>query len=466
MNKKVLKAGLGYTVGNFLIKGLSFLTLPIFARILSVEDYGVYSVYLSYESILYIFVGLALHSCIKSAKYKYGVKFDDFVSSIIWGICINFLGMFLLANLIFPCYQKLIPFPLSVVNLLLVHSFGSAVITFYNTYVGLEYKYQNYLLISCFNAFANLFLSLLLLKTIFTDARYMGRIIGTVVPIILITIYVLCFFFKQSKPKIEKAYYWFALKYSLPIIPHGLSQVILAQSDRIMIDTYIGASATGLYSFAFNIYSILSIVIQSICSVWEPWAFERLSENDYGSVRKSGNLFSMGMFVMSALAILVSPELIKILGPRAYEPSKFVAIPILVGGFFSSMYNIPCILEYYKEKTNMIAIGTAFAAAVNLVLNYIFIRKYGYVAAAFTTMFTYILYFSFHYFISYKISDFFIVKKEILLCESVLLGVIATLSWILIENFIFRWGTAVLFTVISALVLWKQLDLKHIRYPK
>jgi len=30
-NNKIIKAGLGYTIGNYLIKGLSFLTIPIFA---------------------------------------------------------------------------------------------------------------------------------------------------------------------------------------------------------------------------------------------------------------------------------------------------------------------------------------------------------------------------------------------------------------------------------------------------
>ena len=50
--KKALKAGLGYTVGNMLVKGLSFLAIPLFARLMTVEDFGIYSTFSSYVMIM------------------------------------------------------------------------------------------------------------------------------------------------------------------------------------------------------------------------------------------------------------------------------------------------------------------------------------------------------------------------------------------------------------------------------
>ena len=49
-----VKAGIGYTVGNILIKGISFMTLPVFSRLLTTEQFGVYNVFVSYEAILYV----------------------------------------------------------------------------------------------------------------------------------------------------------------------------------------------------------------------------------------------------------------------------------------------------------------------------------------------------------------------------------------------------------------------------
>ena len=41
---RVIKAGIGYTVGNYLLKGINFLTVPIFTRLMSTVDYGTYGI--------------------------------------------------------------------------------------------------------------------------------------------------------------------------------------------------------------------------------------------------------------------------------------------------------------------------------------------------------------------------------------------------------------------------------------
>ena len=53
---KVLKAGIGYTIVNYFLKGLGFITVPIFSRLMAVSDYGIYNTFLSYEGMLYLFI--------------------------------------------------------------------------------------------------------------------------------------------------------------------------------------------------------------------------------------------------------------------------------------------------------------------------------------------------------------------------------------------------------------------------
>ena len=88
---KVIKAGLGYTLGNYLLRGITFITLPIFARLMSTEDYGVYNTFFAYEAIVAILVGLALHSSLKNGKYKFVNAFNEYVSSIILLVLLNFV---------------------------------------------------------------------------------------------------------------------------------------------------------------------------------------------------------------------------------------------------------------------------------------------------------------------------------------------------------------------------------------
>ena len=67
------------------------------------------------------------------------------------------------------------------------------------------------------------------------------------------------------------------------------------------------------------------------------------------------------------------------------------------------MYSFFAPFEFFYKKTKFIAIATCVAAILNIILNYIFIRIYGYVAAGYTTLFCYIIYTLSHYLFMRKI---------------------------------------------------------------
>ena len=83
LKSKFLSSGIWYTIGNMLIKGIVFLSLPIFTRLLSPEDFGYYNTYIAYQSIMSVVVGLGLSGCIKNAKIDYCNSYNEFVTSIL-----------------------------------------------------------------------------------------------------------------------------------------------------------------------------------------------------------------------------------------------------------------------------------------------------------------------------------------------------------------------------------------------
>ena len=70
---KALKAGVGYTLGNILVKGITFVSIPLFARLLTVSDYGVVNTFSAYVSIFSIIIGFAMHTSINNEK----IDFDE-----------------------------------------------------------------------------------------------------------------------------------------------------------------------------------------------------------------------------------------------------------------------------------------------------------------------------------------------------------------------------------------------------
>ena len=79
----VMRAGLWFTISNFLQKGINFITVPIFTRIMSTEEFGMFSVYTSWHSILTIFATLNLsYYVFNKGLVKYDNDRDQFVVSI------------------------------------------------------------------------------------------------------------------------------------------------------------------------------------------------------------------------------------------------------------------------------------------------------------------------------------------------------------------------------------------------
>lgn len=455
---KVVKAGIGYTIGNYMLKGLSFLTVPIFSRLLSTSDYGIFNTYLAYQSIVFLFVGMALHTSLKNAKYKYKEDFAKYNSCCILVTLLNLGIWLLLSNLIYSLYGDAVGFSRVIVNLLLLDSFGTALIQFFNVYVGLDYRYSSFLKISAFNAVANMGISVLLIMTVFRNDRATGRILGNVIPVAVIACVIIWYFWRKAAPRFDLKYTKFAVSYSLPLIPHGISQVILAQFDRIMIKELIGPSQAGIYSFAYNIFSIINVTSNSLDNVWGPWFYERMEQKDYGSIKKYSSKYAFGMLMFSVMVMLAAPELVKILGAREYWDAMYSVIPIVIGGYFMFLYTLPSSVEYYYAKTKFIAIGTGMAALINIVLNVIFIRQFGYLAAAYTTLVTYLLYFVFHYLIAWNIQKMCMFQTGRLAAYILLAVAAGVLSLVMMEYWLIRWGILAAVGIFTLVWLNREFD--------
>lgn len=470
---KVIKAGVGYTVGNYLLKGLSFLTIPIFARILSTEDYGIVNTFGSYESILFVIIGLAIHSSFKNARYKYGTleegakqgsDYGTYVSNAYLFIIINALIWFTLAFFFRFKLAELLKIEPSLVLLLVINSSANAIVVAFNSDTSIRYEYGRFLGISFFNAITNIVVSILLIRYVFPENKYIGRIIGTVVPIVLAGGFVAFMQIRRSKPNQVVSMIKWGLKYSIPIVPHGISQIILSSFDRIMITRMVSAAASGVYSFAYNVFVIVSVTATSIDTVWNPWFYERRRQDDYEAIRKYSSIYTLFLAFFCFMVMLLSPEIIRILGGTKYNDSIYCVIPIVAGGFFTMLYNIPATVEYYHEKTGKIATATITAAVMNILLNYVFIRKYGYVAAAYTTLATYFLYYCFHYFMSVKIERKSLFSQKIILLSAFMVLSGSAFSILLMKHFLIRLMIALIF--MSGFIILEEKELALLKKLK
>ena len=462
---KPLTAGMGYVIGNYLIKGLAFLTLPVFARLMSTGDFGIYNIFVAYEGILVYIIGLALDNSFRSARYRYGFKeeksangksYEEYVSTVVSIIFVNAAIWLILLSVFREPATKLLKLDFPSAILLIFYSLSNAVILCYNAHVSLRYDYKGFIVIGALNATGSIALSLILIIGPFSDRAYFGRMLGATVVITVLAFYIWIKFIKNQRPGQLKEYAGWGLKYSLPVVPHGISQIILASFDRIMIGHMVSEVAAGIYSFAYNIFAIVYVTYRSLDPVWSTWFFDKMNRQDYSSIKRYSSLYAVAMLVVSSIVILISPELVMIMGSAKYRDAVYCVIPIVAGGYFTFLYSIPCQVEYFREKTKQIGAATVCAAVINIVLNYVFIKQYGYIAAAYTTLFTYILYFLFHFFLAWKIEGKLLFSGKILFFCSVMVIGVAGAALVSVNYTVVRLLLAFVLFIALFMFLWKK----------
>lgn len=438
-SKKYKKASFCYLIGNFFNKGLAFLTIPIFTRLLSTTDYGIINTYSSWAGILSMIVGFAMHMSIRNAFVDYKDDTESYLSTIIKFTLLSSLGFMLIFYAVVKIFR--INISLSLVFICLFHSVASSIIEDVSCYFMMKYNYIKRTVLMILPNLISVCVAIFLISYILKKDLYLGKIIPEALTIIIFAIILsICY----TKKGFNTAYIKHALKISLPLILHGAALNILSNSDRIMITWLADASQAGIYSLVYSLGMVTYAITLSIDGIWIPWFTNKMKEKSYDEINYiTKDYIKLITYIMCGL-IIVSPEILKILASKSYwEGIKLIPI-IIVANFLFFAYNIYSNLEHYYKKSNQITALTILAAVLNLVLNYIFIPKFGYVAAAFTTAISYFVIFILHSIYSKTLnSNVFSIKMFIL--PIIEIFIFCALFYLLTDHAIIRWVVAIIY---------------------
>ena len=396
INSKAKKAGAWYTISNILLKGCVFLTLPIFTRILSTSDFGIYNSYIAIEGIFTAIVGLGLYSTVKNAKLDFKENFDKYLSSILSASVLMLVFVLALVNSVFIFTDNIFGYNQLICNCLVIQSYGSFLLFFYGSKLNIEFKYKSYVLLTAFNTIFNILCSILLILFVFPNERYYGRIIGSAIPLIIIGICVSVYIFKKGKTLFNKKYWKYGLMMGIPLVPHVISQSLLSQFDRVMIQGYCDSSKSGIYSYIYTLCTITYVIASSLDNAWTPWVYMKLKDHKEEEIKEKSKDYIKLFLICTIGFICIIPEVMMLFADQEYWGGMDLLIPLSVANFFIFLYLLPVGIEYYNKKTGIISVGTILATILNCVLNIIFIRLFDYKAAAYTTLFSYFALFILH----------------------------------------------------------------------
>ena len=383
------KAGTYYLVGNLFNKGIAFLTIPIFTRILSTTDYGIVTTYNSWISIIAMVAGFALHMGVRMAFVDYRKEIDDFISSIILFTLASSFGLIVIV--VSGSFLLNINIDVLLIVLCMLQGLFTAIIQDYTHYLMMQYRYRFRTALMILPNLLSVIASILVILFVLKTDLYLGRIVPTAVINIIFGIIVVVLVLVHGKIRINWKYVKYGLKISAPLIVHGIALNILSQSDRSMITWLADASQTGIYSLIYNLSMIATVITTALEGVWVPWFTNKMVKKKISDINVLAKDYVNLMTYAMVCLILVAPEVVKILASRNYWEGIVIIPPVVLSNYIIFMYTLYVNTEHFYKKTIYISINTLLAAVINIFLNFIFIPHYGYVAAAYTTIAAYVV---------------------------------------------------------------------------
>jgi O-antigen/teichoic acid export membrane protein len=389
---ETLKHGKNYFSADIATKAIAFVSIPIFTRLFTQADYGIVAVFGAYVGIITVI--LSLNSYTAVGRYYYE-KTNDFGAFI--GTTLTFVG--LIFGLTLPIYilfynqiASLMQLPGLLPIYLLFACLFAIIYSLYYQILVPQKRSKEAATISILNGYIGFGIAVLFVYLL-TENRYLGQIWATLLIGLIFSIYFMIKIRKYSKFCFKIEHIKYIATYSFPLIPYALSGIILAQFDRIMINDIIDTASAGLYSLGYNVGMLLLMVIGATQTAWMPDFFKLRDNKEYDRFDALiEKVFSIVTIAALGL-VLFAKEIVMILADEKFHPGLCVVPLVVIGYVFFGMSSVYGVHIGYKKKTVFTSIVALTAGISNIVLNAIYIPKYGYIAAAYTTVASYFIMF-------------------------------------------------------------------------
>lgn len=372
---------------------IGMITMPIFTRLLGPTQYGLYSIYISWLTILSCFICLNVGSSLATGLYKFKDKYYQFRASVlIEGTVIA--SLFLVLFIVFQKFIKNITgYSFVILVILVIQAFFEYVCNFANLSWTYEKQAAKNMIMSVVTLTTTTVLSIIFVKRWWGDENslYLGRVIGVAAPEIIIGIVVWLIIFKKKPSGYNNEYWKYSIAFGIPIVFHTLSQQILGQSDRIMMQKMdIDGAQIGIYSFFYSFVAIMTAILNALNNSWCPFLYDRLESKKYEELNHKVSNYVQVFSVITIGFLMLSREVVKLFANNKYWGGTPL-IPLLTLAVYSTyIYQFAVNYEFFNEKPKIVAVGTVLAAVTNIVLNYLLIPRYEMYGAALATLLSYV----------------------------------------------------------------------------
>lgn len=385
-----VKTSVWFTVCQFLQRGISFITVPVFTRLLTTQEYGICNIYFAWFDIFLLFTSLKLpYEGLNNGLIRYEKDKDGYTSSVMGLITVLTIAGAAIYMVFGRWIDRITGLNGFLMLLMFIQLLFNPPLMLWTNRERFDFRYRKPVVVTALSSVMNLVITVVVVAS--TEYKAEARIIGSVVVQVVFGAALGVVLVVRGRSFFRKEYWKFALRFNLPLVFYYISQVILNQSDRIMINYYQGSGKAALYSVAYSTATIMLLILSSLNGTFNPWMYKKLKAGEYRAVGRTASFLCVlvggATFIVSALA----PDLIRIFATEEYMEAIWIVAPVSASVFFIFLYMMFANVEMYYGETRKISIVSIICSVLNIVLNMLFIPMLGYFAAGWTTLASYIV---------------------------------------------------------------------------
>jgi len=392
---RLLKDVAVYATGDLILRAGAVISMPLYTRLLSPEEYGLWGGAVTVASLLQ---GILILGCDSAyARWFFQAKTESdrrvLTSTLLlflagWSACavallVPFRG--LLSQWMFdsPAFGNLIAMGLSTIPVTLLNFIAAQALR--NQFRGLLLVLQN----AVYTGMSiGLSLSLILGMKMGVLGIFAGSLLAGLIflPVRLLSIRPLLGFCLDAR--LLKS----LLSYGLPFVPATLAYWIFSGSDRILLARLSSLDQVGYYSAASVGMGVLVMLNSALGQAWSPHAIQLYEHHREQSPVIYGRTLTYILALFGSLSVgaaTFAPEALRLVATARFVPAAAAVGPLALGIMASASSQVTALGISLSHKTGHLGLHSWVAAVLNVGLNILSIPRWGLAAAAWSTAASY-----------------------------------------------------------------------------
>ena len=388
--RKPAAASIWYIASGGFARGIGALTTPIFTRLLTPTEYGLYPLYNSWISVFSVFITLELTgSLIFRGFQKYEEQKDAFICATLGLLSIIFIIFCALYFAFYSTLGEITGLNLTTTFFMFAQIFATAVISLYTSRAKFEYKYRTVVALNITSATFSPLLAIFFILAI--NLKSEARIYASAITALLISMPLIINIIRKSKKLYSKEIWKFLLKRGIPLIPHYFATSLILRASDISIGRTHGTESLGKYSIAMSIGMLLTIVTSGLLSALGPWLIRRIKDGNIERIRDFLFLLTKALAILSLLILSLAPEIFSLLATEDFRsalPSVYPLEIAAIASFISGAIMSGCA---YYERGFFSSLPAIASALLSVILSFTILPKIDYRFASLFTLLSYLL---------------------------------------------------------------------------